>query len=267
MSAPSTGLATARSALFVPGDRPDRFAKAAATGALVLLDLEDAVAVEARPGARQEVRRWLDHGGRAVVRVSAAGSPGHDADVAALAGAPGLLGVMLARAERAEDVRALRASAATPVVALVETAAGIAAARELAGCATRLALGDQDLALDFGVAPRSPFVRVLAAEIVLASRLAGLPRPLDGVTPEISDPEQLRTDATAGREGGFGGKLCIHPLQVPAVEQAYRPTGQEIRWARGVVAAITDGGGVTTADGAMVDRPLLERARAVLRDA
>lgn len=262
-----SGLDTARSALFVPGDRPDRFAKAAATGALVLLDLEDAVAPAARHQARGEVRRWLDEGGRAVVRVQAASSPEHAADVTAVAGAPGLLAVMLSRAERAEDVRALRSAADAPVVALVETAAGIAAARELARCSARLALGDQDLALDFGVSPRSPFVRVMAAEIVLASRLAGLPRPLDGVTPEIDDPQRLSADATAGREGGFGGKLCIHPRQVEAVEQAYRPTEQEIRWARGIVAATTEGSGVTTADGAMIDRPLLERARAVLRDA
>ena len=209
-----SSLERARSALFVPGDRPERFDKAAATGALVLLDLEDAVAPEARAHARQEVRQWLGSGGRAVVRVQAASSPEHEPDVAAVAGASGLLGVMLARAERGEDVRALRAAVDAPVVALVETAAGIAAARELAGCSARLALGDQDLALDFGVAPRSPFVRVLAAEVVLASRLAGLPRPLDGITPELQDLDLLRADATAGREGGFGGKLCIHPRPV-----------------------------------------------------
>lgn len=267
MNTVTSGLGTARCALFVPGDRPDRFAKAAATGVLVLLDLEDAVAAEARPRARQEVRRWLDGGGRAVVRVQAAGTPGHREDVDALVGAAGLAGVMLARAERAQDVGALRETVGTPVVALVETAAGIAAARELAGDAARLALGDQDLALDLGVSPRAPLLRVLAAELVLASRLAGLPRPLDGVTPEIGDLEQLRADATVGRENGFGGKLCIHPGQVDTVEQAYRPSEQEIRWARGVVAVTTDGAGVTTADGAMVDRPLLERAWAVLRDA
>lgn len=258
---------TTRSALFVPGDRPDRFAKAAATGALVLLDLEDAVAPSSRARARQDVRRWLEDGGRAVVRVQAASSPEHGADVAAIAGAAGLIGVMLARAERAEDVRGLHDATGVPVVALVETAAGIAAAGPLASCAARLALGDQDLALDFGVCPRSALVQVLAAQIVLASRLAGLPRPLDGVTPEIDDVERLRADATTGRDGGFGGKLCIHPRQVETVEQTYRPTEQEIRWARGVVAATTEGCGVTTADGAMVDRPLLERARAVLRDA
>lgn len=259
-------LERARSALFVPGDRPERFEKAAATGALVLLDLEDAVAPEARGHARQEVRRWLDSGGHAVVRVQAASSPEHDADVAAVSGTAGLLGVMLARAERAEDVRALRAAVDAPVVALVETAAGIAAARELAVCSARLALGDQDLALDFGVAPRSPFVRVLAGEVVLASRLAGRPRPLDGVTPELQDEELLQADATAGRDGGFGGKLCIHPRQVATVETAYRPTEQEVRWARGILAAAGSGAGVTTADGSMVDRPLVERARAVLRD-
>lgn len=261
-----THLAGARTALFVPGDRPDRFAKAAATGALVVLDLEDAVAPAARPEARHHVSRWLQSGGAGVVRVQASNTPGHADDVAAARGAPGLLGIMLARAELAQDVRTVRELTAVPVIALVETAKGIAAARDLAGCADRLALGDQDLALDFGVTPRSALVRVLATELVLASRLAGLPPPLDGVTPEIDDDDCLIRDATASRHGGFGGKLCIHPRQVPLVEQAFRPSEREIAWARSVLATDLEGGGVATADGAMVDRPLLERARLVLRD-
>lgn len=261
-----TLLTGTRSALFVPGDRPDRFGKAAATGALVVLDLEDAVAPAAREAARRHVHQWLEGGGLGVVRIQAMTSAGHAADVAAIQGAPGLLGVMLARAERAQDVRAVHTATGVPVIALVETAIGIAAARELAGTAARLALGDQDLALDFGVAPRSSLVRVLAVELVLASRLAGLPPPLDGVTPEIDDADRLIGDAVASREGGFGGKLCIHPRQVPLVEQAFRPGEQEIAWARSVVAAGLECSGVTTADGTMVDRPLLERARLVLRD-
>jgi citrate lyase subunit beta/citryl-CoA lyase len=114
---------------------------------------------------------------------------------------------MIARAEQSRDVQALQQALEVPVIALVETAAGVAAARELASCADRLALGDQDLALDFGVSPRSPFIRALAGELVLASRLADLPPPLDGITPEIGDSEQLRADACVGREGGFGGRV------------------------------------------------------------
>lgn len=262
-----TALEIARSALFVPGDRQDRFDKAAATGALVVLDLEDAVAPSARPVARRHVRRWLDDGGQAVVRVQAVSAPGHAEDVGALAGALGLLGVVLARAEREQDVHAVGRAVTAPVIALVETAAGIAAARQLARRAARLALGDQDLALDLGVAPRSLLVRTLAAEVVLASRLAGLPGPLDGVTPEIRDEERLQRDAAASRADGFGGKLCIHPAQVPTVERAFRPSDEELAWARSVVTAAGEGGGVTTAEGAMVDRPLIERARALLRDA
>lgn len=260
-----TDLAGTRSALFVPGDRPERFTKAAATGALVVIDLEDAVAAAARPAARRNVRQWLEGGGCGVVRVQARSTAGHAEDVAAAEGAPGLLGIMLARAERAEDIRAVRSRTGAPVIALVETAVGIAAARELASSAARLALGDQDLALDFGVAPRSTLVRVLAAELVLASRLAGLPPPLDGVTPEIDDANRLISDAAASREGGFGGKLCIHPRQVPLVEQAFRPSEREVAWAQSIVVAGLDGGGVTAAGGAMIDRPLLERARLILR--
>jgi citrate lyase subunit beta/citryl-CoA lyase len=264
-----TAVEVARSALFVPGDRPDRFDKAAATGALVVLDLEDAVVDAARPLARQHVRRWLEDRGRAVVRVQAADAPGHADDVGAVAGAVGLLGVVLARAERPEDIHAVGVAVTAPVIALIETAAGIAAARQLAARAARLALGDQDLALDLGVAPRSSTVRTLATEIVLASRLAGLPRPLDGVTPEIRDEDQLAKDAMTSRRDGFGGKLCIHPAQVATVERSFRPNDEELDWARSVVAAAAaaDGRVAITAEGGMVDRPLVERARALLRDA
>ncbi|SEK20195.1 citrate lyase subunit beta / citryl-CoA lyase [Blastococcus sp. DSM 46786] len=264
MSTPLTG---SRAYLFVPGDRPERFDRAAGSGAVPILDLEDAVAPGRRAAAREHVRRWLDEDGRAVVRVQAAHAPGHEDDVAALAGSPGLMAVMLARAEDPGHVRAAGEATGGPVIALVETAAGIAAARELARASARLALGDQDLALDLGVTPRSPLVRQLAAELVLASRLAGLPAPLDGVTTELDAPDVLAADARAARENGFGGKLCIHPRQVEVVGRAWRPSAEELAWARAVVATAGGDGGVGTVGGAMVDRPLVERARALLADA
>ncbi|WP_347057771.1 CoA ester lyase [Blastococcus sp. HT6-30] len=263
MTAP---LAGSRAFLFVPGDRPERFDKAAGSGAVPILDLEDAVAAGRRAAARQHVRRWLDDGGRAIVRVQAAGAPGHEDDIATLVGARGLLGVMLARAEEPSHVAAVGSATGRPVIALVETAAGIAAARDVARASACLALGDQDLALDLGVTPRSPLVRLLAAELVLASRLAGLPAPLDGVTTELQDADVLAADARGARESGFGGKLCIHPRQVDVVARAWRPSPEELDWARAVVSAHVDGG-VGTVAGAMVDRPLVERARALLADA
>jgi citrate lyase subunit beta/citryl-CoA lyase len=262
---------SARSWLFVPGDRADRFAKAAASGAdVVICDLEDAVAAEAKAPARTEVGRWLADGGHACVRINAHGTPFHDDDVAVLAGAPGLVAVMLPKAEDPRVLAGLSDALGpdTPVVALVETALGqhrvheVAAARGVA----RLAFGSIDLALDLG-AEDAPLPLLFArSSLVLASRVAGLPAPVDGVTPQLDDPAAVRAAAATAAGLGFGGKLCVHPRQVDAVHAGFRPGEDEILHARRVLAAVTDGG-AGRLEGQMLDRPIVERARQVLRTA
>jgi citrate lyase subunit beta/citryl-CoA lyase len=261
----------ARSWLFVPGDRGDRFAKAAASGAdVVVCDLEDAVAAEAKASSRTEVARWLADGGLACVRVNAHGTPFHDADVAALAGVPGLLAVML---PKAEDSRVLAAvgdalGRDTPVVALVETALGQHRVHEVAAApgVARLAFGSIDLALDLGAEDASFPLLFARSSLVLASRVAGLPAPVDGVTPQLDDPALVQAAAATAAGLGFGGKLCVHPRQVDAVHAGFRPGAEEVRHARRVLAAVTDGG-ARRLDGQMLDRPVVERARQVLRRA
>jgi citrate lyase subunit beta/citryl-CoA lyase len=157
------------------------------------------------------------------------------------------------------------------VIALIESALGIANARALATLPVveRLAFGNLDLALDLGL--RGHGEDDLAphrAEVVLASRLAGLPAPIDGVTPALDDEARLRVDVQRARRLGFGAKLCIHPRQVAAVHEGLTPNEAEVAWARRVVeAAGSAEGAAVVVDGTMVDTPVLRRARAILEEA
>lgn len=261
-------LREAQSFLFVPGDRDDRFDKATATGAdVVILDLEDAVAQSRKDLARERVAGWIAAGGRAVVRVNGTATPWFHADLAAARGA---LAVMLPKTEGASDLHqvAQHAPQPMPVIALIETAAGVLAAQETcAGVGTvRVALGNVDLAADLGVEPTSrPALQAARSQLVYASAAARLAPPIDGVTTAISDDAALTADARHGRELGFGAKLCIHPRQVQVVADAFRPTDEEISWADAVVGIAVDGVGVH--DGHMIDPPVVLRAESILRRA
>jgi citrate lyase subunit beta/citryl-CoA lyase len=251
-------LATARTVLFVPGDRPDRFAKAAAAGAdAVLLDLEDAVAPADKEAAREHVLAWLAAGNDAVVRVNAAGTRWHEADlaVAGLAAA-----VVLPKAERAADV----ARTGPAVIPLVETAAGIAAAGEVCAAAgvVRPAFGNIDLAAELGVDPAShPALLFARSALVLAAAAAGCAPPIDGVTAALDDPAVLRRDVEHALELGYTAKLCVHPRQIGPVHDALRPSEEDIAWANRVLGA---GESATAVGGHLVDRPVQLRARLLL---
>ncbi|WP_110180349.1 HpcH/HpaI aldolase/citrate lyase family protein [Nocardioides solisilvae] len=261
-------VAAAATWLFVPGDRPERFDKAAAAGAdVVVLDLEDAVAPAQRPDARDAVAAWLPTAGvSCAVRVNAGAD--RAADVAALAGLPGPVVVVAAKAEDPDDLAGLLAAlpSGSTAVALVETARGVLAAPALAAVpgVVRLAVGTFDLAAELGVDPED--ATALAATrgaLVLASAAAGLAGPVDGVTAALDDPDLLTRDTAASARLGFAGKLCIHPRQVPVVRAAFAPADDEVRWAERVLAAAQDDG-VAVVDGRMVDKPVVDRARRVL---
>lgn len=264
---PVEAICTARSFLFVPGDRPERFDKAVATGAdLVVIDLEDAVTAELKPAARGYVTRWLNDGGRALVRINASSSPYHQDDLAALDNLDGLVGVVLAKAESAGAVQAVGDAVARPVVALIESATGMLQATQLAGvdCVARLAFGHLDYAVDIDAEPGWDAMLHGRSTLVLASRAAGLPGPVDGVTTSFDDLAVLDEDVQRGRKVGLTGKLLIHPRQVAAVHNAYRPDEQTVQWAERVLMAASAGAAVQI-DGQMVDAPVLARARSVLR--
>jgi len=255
--------------LFVPGDRPERFGKAAAAGAdAVIIDLEDAVAVDAKGQARFALRQpgALPPGIAIYVRVNQMGSAWYDADIAALAGLP-IAGIMLPKAESASDIDALYQAMSLPVIALIETASGMAACREIARAAgvARLAFGSIDYAADLGMAHVREALMLARSEIVLASRLGRLVAPVDGVTTVIDDDGMIMDDARHAVSLGFGGKLCIHPRQIAAVRRGFAPAEADIAWARRILAAAQDG--AVSVDGAMVDAPVRRRAQAVLNRA
>ncbi len=262
-------LGAATTLLFVPGDRPERFAKAEAAGAdLVVIDLEDAVSPAAKDDARAAALEWQGTA-KAAVRINATGTPWHHADVTALAadGVPRL--VVVPKADAASLVAAASAlPAGTELLALVETAAGVLDAAAIAAVpgVARLAIGTYDLAAELGVDPDDAVALAAArGALVLASAAAGLPAPVDGVTGAVRDPERLAADVAAARRLGFGGKLCIHPTQVGPTARGFAPRPVERDWARRVVTAVDSaGGGVCTVDGRMIDEPVVVRARRIL---
>lgn len=267
-------IRTATTFLFVPGDRPERFDKAAAAGAdLVVVDLEDAVAAERKSEARTAVAGWLTHGGRVCVRVNDVAGAWHSDDLAALAELPGLLAVMVPKAAHPVALSAVARTTGVPVIALVESAEGLAGAREIARApgVARLAFGHLDYALDLGARPTWPAMLQARSELVLASRLAGLPGPVDGVTARLDDLELVAADVRSAVELGMTGKLLIHPRQVTATRLGFAPDEEAVRWAIRVIeaadGAATSGTAAIRIDGEMVDAPVISRARAILSKA
>lgn len=260
----------ARSLLFVPGSRPDRFDKAMAAGAdAVVVDLEDAVAAPDKSRAREALAAWVAPERAVIVRLNGADTDWFRDDLA-LCARPGVAAVMLPKAERADDIAVLRAAGAIAVLPLVESAAGFAALPAIAGAAgvQRLVFGSLDFQLDLGMRDALEDELIFfRSQLVLASRLAGLQPPVDGVSTAIDDTERLRDDVLRARRLGFGGKLCIHPRQVADVHRHFAPSAAERAWAQRVLdAAARSGGAAVAVDGKMVDKPVIARAQAILQE-
>ena len=256
-----------RTYLFVPGDRPERFAKALATAAdAVVIDLEDAVLPAAKPAARDAVAAFLSTGAdpaRTVVRINDDSTTWFDEDLAMLA-AHSVRTVMLPKAERVETVARLRAACpGIAVLALVESARGVAAAEALAAApgVQRLVFGTLDFALDLDMAHEPAVLDPVASRLAIASRAAGLAAPVAGVTTALDDEAQLLADWARARAFGFGAKLCIHPKQVAPIHAALQPTEAELAWAQRVLQAAAGSPGAVQLDGRMIDKPVIERAR------
>lgn len=271
-------LATACSLLFVPGTRPERFAKALGSGAGgVIIDWEDAVPLDQKAGVREQTLRAVAalssaEKSRVVLRINAVDTPWHADDVAAIAQSGTVRGVVLPKAEHARDVARVAAGLGpnARILPLVESVAGLYAVRELAGAASslRLLFGHLDFQADAGLdcGPDEQELAPVRLQIVLASRAAGLPPPVDGVTPSVDDVERIGHDAIRARRGGFGGKLCIHPAQIEPVHGAFRPSDEELDWARRVVAGFeATGGGAFALDGRMIDAPVAKLAERILQ--
>ncbi|MEV0562990.1 CoA ester lyase [Dactylosporangium sp. NPDC050588] len=276
-----------RSYLYVPGDAPAKLDKALDRGAdALIVDLEDAVPLAGKARARAIVAAWLSDlpaAGPAVwVRVNP-GPAGFD-DVRAVVG-PRLAGVCLAKAGSAAEVAALGTVLATteeerglpvgavPVVPLLETATAVLDAARIARAprVARLQIGEADLRAELGVTlgPDERELLFVRSQVVLASAAAGIAAPVASVSTDYRDLPALRASTVAFRRLGFVGRACIHPAQIPVVNEIFTPSAVEIAVAADLVqrfdAAVSSGAGVLVgADGRMVDAAVVRAARRVL---
>lgn len=250
--------------LFVPASKPERFSKAVASGAdAIILDLEDSIAPLDKGLARNALASdFTDL--PVIVRINGANTQYHTDDIAAVRRLRPA-GLMLPKAEERVTLAQVVADlqGRVPVIALIETARGLAQARELAAIpgVARLAFGSIDFCADLGCAHLREVLLPARLELVLASRLAGIVGPLDGVTVALNDADMIGSDARHARQLGMMGKLCIHPRQVPEVKRAFTHTEAEVAWARRVLESRD---GVATVDGEMVDEPVRQLARTIL---
>lgn len=273
---PPVALAEARTLLFVPGHRPERFAKALASGAdAVVIDLEDAVPPDQKATARAAIRAaWAGLQGAGVpivIRLNPPRSAWGDDDLAAVAAlGPPPAGLMLPKAESAGELQAARAAVpGAALLPLIESAQGLEALREIAAAegVLRLVVGHIDFMADTGLrcSPDERELGPLRFAVAMQTRLHRLAPAIDGVTTAIDDTDRLRTDTQRALNFGFGGKLCIHPRQVATVHEAMAPSAEEVAWAQRVVAADQAAGGAAVQlDGRMVDRPVVLQAQRTL---
>ena len=272
-----------RSLLYCPGDDREILEKAIETPAdTVIFDLEDAIAPDSKAAARRTVQRMLDSLDEPVPNISVrinpydrSGREDVDAVVGAVNSPPD--SVVLPKVESAESVEALRdhladlGAVGVDIIPLIETAAGIVAAEEIAAApgVEAIAYGDQDFTADIGATVTDDKSESLYARqrVVVAASAAGVDA-LDTVYTDIEDAEGLRAQTETVVEFGFDGKLAIHPDQIRVINEAYTPGPDEIDWAERVLegkrVADEEGSGVFTVDGQMIDPPLVERANTIL---
>jgi citrate lyase subunit beta/citryl-CoA lyase len=279
-----------RTFLFAPGDHPRRAEKALTLGAdAAILDLEDAVALSAKVAARDAVNAMLarPRTSLAYVRVNAFDTPCCFGDLHAVVG-PHLDGVVLPKLEDPAQLVAVDwvisalelerglAAGGIDLMPIIETARGMAAVRAIAatrlasGRFRRLSFGAGDYTLDLGIAwtPGEQELAAARAEMVLASRAAGIEAPIDSVFIELREAEAFAHSCRVGAGLGFQGKLCIHPDQVAVANAAYSPPEAEVARARRIVAAfaVAEAKGLASiqVDGRFVDYPIVDRAQHII---
>ncbi|WP_110640958.1 CoA ester lyase [Salinicola sp. CPA57] len=264
-----------RSALFVPANRPERIPKALASGAdIVIVDLEDAVAPEAKPEARRALSAFLEGAPDDAiwVRINAADTNDFAEDLALCHGRSGIAGLVVPKAESA-DALAEAGARGVALMPLIESACGLQALPELARFpgVRQLSFGALDLGLDLGIEPGSEggdwMLNQARYQIIVQSRLAGLAPPIETVHPEFRDMGVIERAARRAVEMGFGGMLCIHPRQVAVVNDAFLPTADQLAWATRVIEAAEQDAGAGQIDGQMIDAPVMERARRLVASA
>lgn len=266
--------------LFVPGDRPERFEKAVRSGAdVVIIDLEDAVAMSNKDSARHAIAQaWaslseLARGAETelCIRINCLREEVSREDIELCRRLSPTL-VMVPKVESGMELAGFYGAVPSAhVLALIESATGVLEASAIARepNVARLVLGSVDLMLDLGVGSDREPLDLVRSMLLLASVSAGIAGPVDGVCTAIHERDLVKSDAQRARAFGFTAKLCVHPKQIAAINEAFKVTDEELSWAMRVVAASeVSEGAATTVDGAMIDAPVLRRAqRAIARRA
>jgi citrate lyase beta subunit len=290
-------LGAMRSLMFVPAHRERMVERALGLGEfgptaldVAILDLEDGVAAASKDEARRTIAGVLDRAPRGgplrFVRIQRALSDAGEQDLDAVV-RPGLDGIVAPKVRRAEEVEWLASElesrerrATIPlgtvrIVASIESAAALLEAPRIAAAAERLIglmFGSEDFALDLGLPTRregeaAEMLYPRSATVIAAVSARKL--SFDGIWPDIQDAAGLRADSRRARRLGFSGKTLIHPSQIAVVNEVFSPTADEIQEARRVVRAFDDavsrGDGAVALDGQMLDTPVVDRARRVLR--
>lgn len=267
-----------RSYLYVPGDRPDRLAKAFTRGAdALIVDLEDAVPGEAKERALLDVLSWLDtvEAAAALVWVRVNSGDRREEEVLRLAAHPRVHGLCLPKTESAAEIvdvdRLLqRTGRQIGIAPLIESAVGVVNVHAIAAApgVRLLHLGEVDLAADLGLTPGRAGEELLLVRslIVVASRAAQLGAPPAPVSTRVDDPEEFRSSTQALAALGFFGRACIHPQQVAVANDLFSPDPADRAWARGVLEAAdtAEHGAFRAGNGTMVDEAVLRRARQIL---
>ncbi len=263
-----------RSILFVPANRPDRYPKAFASPAdMVCIDLEDAVAQAEKATARAALIAFLNStevpAGRCMVRINNSRETAGADDIAALSAVTGGRPViMLPKTENPSEVTDLHAAIGTPIVPLIESAAGLHVVEDITrlpgGCVAAVAFGSADFAADIGAATVWDALVYARGRIVAAAALGGIPA-IDGVWFDLHDTTGLAAETRRIATLGFAGRLAIHPAQVSTIHDAFRPDDAAIAHAQRLIdAAAKSAGGVCVVDGKMVDQPVITAAEQTL---
>lgn len=275
MNLPPSPLSNACCFLFVPANQPERYSKALASGAHgVIIDLEDAVGFDDKDKARELLKQnWSSISkedlNRIVIRCNAPGTPFYAADLVLIKSLHAPC-VMIPKTETRDHIHGIAEELPNSAfIPMIETPLGLHHLDEIASApqVLRLALGNFDMQVELGIECDENETELDSARFMmtLASKLAQITPPIDGVTQTTVDEAKIFAHAQKAKRFGFGAKLCIHPKQIPIVKQAFSPTEQELDWARRVIAADqASGGQAAKVDGKMIDRPVVMLAKRIV---
>lgn len=254
--------------LFCPGDRPDRYTKAAERSDIVILDLEDAVNDADKDSAREAIVDYPLDPACTVVRVNARDSE-HLAEDLKMLARTDYTAVMLPKSQRASDLTIL---ADFQVIALIETGLGALNVAEIAAAPNAYALmwGSEDLIADLGGGSSRKadgdyrdVAKHVRSQTLLAARAHGK-YALDSIWADIPNLEGLAVEAEDAVQSGFSGKVSIHPNHVPVVRDAFRPSEEQLTWAQSVLELAKTEKGAFAFEGKMIDAPLLKHAELIV---